>query len=309
MPTGFTIVGLGEALFDIFPDKQVLGGSPLNVAVHAHQLSQPIGGHGVVVSRIGQNALGQQLLDELRKRGMSTEFVQTDPDRDTGKVYVSLDAHGEPKFEIVNQVAWDWLQFDPDMETLAAHCDAVCFGSLAQRNAESRNCVYRFLAAARRTVRLFDVNLRQDYFDQHIIEQSCGLASILKLNEEELHIVSDLLNLGHGGESPAWFDQKATRLLARFDLRMVVLTRGPRGMVLYTPNERQEAEPVHYPPATNADHVGAGDACSAALLVGLVKRWPIQTTLALANHLGAFVASQPGGTPALPESILNMVKS
>ena len=162
-----TIIGLGEALYDVFPDQMRPGGAPLNLAVHAHQL----GNRGVVVSRIGEDALGHQLLDDLRQRDMPTDHVQVDPDRATGTVLVQLDPAGEPTYDIVAHVAWDNLQWDPQMESLAAHADAVCFGSLAQRDGQTRNTIYRFLSSARRAVRLFDVNLRQHYHDRRSLDR------------------------------------------------------------------------------------------------------------------------------------------
>lgn len=307
MTSRFSIVGLGEALFDLFPDRQLLGGAPLNMAVHAHQLAQGRGGQGVVVSRVGQDELGRQLAEQLAKRGMSTAYLQSDPDKDTGKVYVGFDSAGQPQFDIVADVAWDWLHLDPDAEDLAQQCEAVCFGTLAQRNGQSRNTIYRFLAAARRAVRLFDVNLRQNYFDRQILHRSCEFATAVKLNESELPITVRLLGLGAAGASGT-ADAQATALLKRYNLKLVALTRGRRGTVLYTPDQRIEGQPVSYPAAPDADPVGAGDACSAAILVGQVLRFPLERVAALANHAGAFVASQAGATPPMPEGILSMVK-
>lgn len=309
MPPRFTIVGLGEALFDLFPDRQILGGAPLNVAVHAHQLGGAVGGRGVVVSRIGQDDLGSLLLDDLRGRGMSTDYVQTDPDHPTGRVYVSFNDDGSHSFEIVRNVAWDWLQFDPDMESLATACDAVCYGSLAQRDAQSRNTIYRFLNVARRAVRLFDVNLRQDYFNRDVLNRSCELATAVKLNDQELPVVARLLNLRAAADGA---DALAGELLKRFNLRLLALTRGAKGTVLYAAEtsgvRRIEQPPVSYPAADAADSVGAGDACAAGLLVGMILRWPMTRTLELANHAGAYVASQPGATPAMPEDLLSRVR-
>lgn len=309
MSPRFTIVGLGEALFDLFPDRQILGGAPLNVAVHAHQLGGAVGGRGVVVSRIGQDDLGSLLLDDLRGRGMSTDYVQTDPDHPTGRVYVSFNDDGSHSFEIIRNVAWDWLQFDPDMESLAAACDAVCYGSLAQRDAQSRNTIYRFLTAARRAVRLFDVNLRQDYFNRDVLNRSCELATAVKLNDQELPVVARLLNLRAAADGA---DALAGELLKRFNLRLLALTRGAKGTVLYAAEtsgvRRIEQPPVSYPAADAADSVGAGDACAAGLLVGMILRWPMTRTLELANHAGAYVASQPGATPAMPEDLLSRVR-
>lgn len=310
-------MGIGEALLDVYDDKMVLAGAPLNVAVHAHQLAQPRGGRGVVVSRVGQDDLGQRVADELAQRGMCTDYLQTDPDRDTGRAYVSLDEHGQPTFQIVQGAAWDVLQFDPDDEDLARRCDAVCFGTLAQRDGQSRNSIYRFLnATTRRAVRLFDANLRQDYYNQQIIRRSCELATAVKLNEHELSIVCDLLGLSEPsraapGQPPNSPDTLVHALLKKFDLNLVALTRGSKGTVLFTPTGKHEAQPVSYPPAAAgaADPVGAGDACAAGLLVGLVLRLPLDRTLQLANHAGAFVASQGGATPTLPNAILKMVKT
>ena len=309
MSVRFTIVGLGEALFDVFPDKQVLGGAPLNVAVHAHQLSQSRGGRGVVVSRVGQDSLGDTLLAELRARGMSTEFVQSDPDRPTGTVYVDVAASGEPSYEIVSGVAWDWMQFDPDAESLANQCQAVCFGTLAQRESESRSCILRFLSAAKRAVRLFDVNLRQKAYTAQILRRSCELSTAVKLNEHEMKIVADLCGLTVGANAAGndVNEQLAMSLLKKFDLKLVALTRGSRGTVLLTPTSRFDGPPVHYDAQPGADSVGAGDACAAAILVGLVQRWPMEKVVNVANHMGAFVASRAGATPVLPKEVLEMV--
>jgi fructokinase len=296
-------------LFDLLPDGPVLGGAPLNVAVQAHQASAPLGGRGVVVSRVGQDELGEQIIADLRGRGMTVEHVQSDPDHETGKVYVNLSAGGgSPSYEIVDNVAWDWLQFDPDLESLAARCEAVCFGSLAQRQTTTRDTIHRFLGVARRAVRLFDVNLRQQYFSESVLRRSCELASVVKLNEHELPIVLDALGIDANAKGEAGLDRGAAALLKKTNVQMVALTRGARGTVLYTADQKATGEPASYPPAANADSVGAGDACSAGLLVGLVQRWPLQRTVDLANHLGAFVASQPGATPALPDEVLAMVK-
>ena len=299
----FTIVGLGEALFDVFSDRQVLGGAPLNAAVHAHQLAAVRGGRGVVVSRVGQDDLGKRVHDELAGRGMSIGYVQTDPDHSTGKVYVALDEDGQPDYEIVEQVAWDWLQWDPDLEHLARNCDAVCFSGLAQRQNQTRSSIHRFATEAAQAIRLFDLTLRQNFYDQRMLRRSCELANVVKLNLEELEVLSAQINLP--GDSA---DLKVKALIDAFALRQVVLTRGAEGTVIYTASQRYEGEPVRYEPAENADSVGAGDACTAAVLVGMALRLPVPKVLELANHAGAYVASMPGGTPALPEAILQRLK-
>lgn len=305
----FTIVGLGEALFDLFPNDQKLGGAPLNVAFHAHQLAQAHAGRGVVVSRIGQDPLGQKILEHLADCDMTGDYLQSDPERATGRVHVEVDGAGQPTYEIVEDVAWDALQFDTDLEDLAGRCDAVCFGTIAQRNTQSRSSIHRFLKTASRALRMFDVNLRQDYYDEPTIRRSCELANALKLNHEELPIVAELCGLSTTDSSTIdEQDQQSLAMFEQFDLEMLVLTRGARGTRIFTAEGSCDGEPVSYPAAESADSVGAGDACAAAILVGRLLGLPIPALVDLANHAGAFVASQPGATPALPEAILQMAK-
>lgn len=302
MATPFTIVGIGEALFDIVGNGQHPGGAPLNAAVHAHQLGRPTGGRGVLVSRVGQDGLGEQIAGVLRGREMTCDYLQTDPDHATGRAYVEHDDAGEPTYDIPENAAWDLLQYDTDLDPLAMACQGICFGSLAQRHAQSRNTIYRFLDTSRARVKLFDANLRRPFFDRQHVRRSCELATVVKANMSELDTLTEMLSLGDGQA-----DDRAKRLLERYELRMVVLTRGQAGTVLYTPDGRHEGEPASYPPADNADAVGAGDACAAAVLVGLATRMPPGDIATLANHAGAFVASQPGATPDLPKSILSMI--
>jgi fructokinase len=273
------IVGLGEALFDLLPGGPVLGGAPLNVAVHARQL----GARGVLVSRVGRDALGQRLLAEAAKR-LDAVALQVDPDRPTGTVRVTLEK-GEPSYDIVKDVAWDRLEFTPELRALAESADAVCFGSLAQRSGKSRETIHRFLETAAKAVRLFDVNLRQDYYGADLLRDSLRRASIVKLNRDELPVVLGLLGIS-----------SLDGLRAEYGLTHAVLTRGAEG----TSINGIAGEPVRFPVQPGADSVGAGDACSAGVLTGVLRGWPIERTLALANKMGAYVASVPGATPRLP---------
>lgn len=290
------IVGIGEALFDIFPDEQRLGGAPLNFALHAHQL----GNRGIIVTRIGQDALGQLILDELARRQMPTDHVQSDPDLPTGSVLVSFNADGEPAYDITPHVAWDNLQWDGDLDHLASQCDALCFGTLAQRSAPTRNNIYRFVEAARRAIRLLDLNLRADQPERRQIEHSLTIATALKVNEHELAELARLFDL-----SPEP-DAAAAMLISRFKLAWVALTRGPQGTSVYTAAAKHIGTPVPATPGGNA--VGAGDASAAALLHGALRRWDWPRTLTLANTLGAFVASQPGACPELPDAIRTLAQ-
>lgn len=303
----FTIVGLGEALYDLYPRTQQLGGAALNVAVHAHQLAHPVGGRGILVSRVGQDDPGRQLIAELHHRGLNTDMIQTDPDHETGTVLVHPNHSGEVEYQIAPDAAWDWLQFDPDVEALAQKCDAVCFGSLAQRCGQSRSAIQRFLSAARRAVKVFDLNLR-DNPDHAILQRSCEFATIVKGNIREISTLGDILGLNTSAAGgPQQVNELAAELLDRFELDAVAITQSALGILLFNKEGRHETPPVSFPPTPDADPVGAGDACSAALMVARVLRWPVDKTLNLANHVGAYVASQPGATPPLPQFILDLV--
>jgi fructokinase len=295
-----TIVGLGEALFDLLPGGRVLGGAPLNVACHAHALSRGRAGEGVVASRVGSDALGDEIVADLAQRGMSTKFVQRDAAHPTGTVNVTLQA-GQPSFEIVPDVAWDYMESTPAWSELAKRATAVCFGTLAQRSAASRTAIDAFLDAAVGAIRLFDVNLRQQFFDRALVEASCRRATMVKLNEEELPVLSTLLELPVG--APVF---QLEPLRARFNLDVVIYTRAHRGTMLILPNKVIVPPTVSYPAAANADAVGAGDACSAGILVGWSLGLTPSRTAELANHLGAYVASQPGATPDLPPEIISL---
>ena len=309
MTSAFTIVGLGESLFDVFPDRAVLGGAPLNVAYHSHQLCSDSGGRGIVASRAGTDELGRRLLDELRIRGLTTEFVQIDTAHPTGRVDITL-RDGEPTYDFLADVAWDHLEWTPDWQRLAETCDAVVFGTLAQRCLTSRAIVQHFVEVAKRAVRLFDVNLRVTFFDADSLRRSAELATAIKLNEDELPIVLRLLNLDESSTDAALTEKAlndgARRLLQAFaqtGLRWVVVTRGERGTELWTHECVIRGLVARFELHPQADNVGAGDACSAGLLWGWLNEWPADKTVILANRLGAFVASQPGATPAIPAEL------
>ena len=286
------IVGIGEALFDVFSDEVRLGGAPLNVAGAAHGL----GNEGVVVSRVGQDELGERLLAELGERGMDVSHIQSDPDRATGRVLVGEGAAGEVEYEIVEDAAWDCLQWDFDLEDLAQRAAGVCFGSLAQRDGQTRNTVYRFVESCRRAERLFDVNLREGYYDRRILSRSFEMATAGKMNEGELGVVCDVLALD-GGEG----EGRAEVLRKKFGLKWVAVTRGAAGTVVFTEDGMVEGEVAT---ATGGgDEVGAGDGAAAALLHGAVRRWDWGKTIGLANRVGAFVASRRGGCPVLSDEL------
>ena len=296
------IVGLGEALFDCFDSHRKLGGAPVNFAIHAQQLLGCVGGKSCVVSRVGSDDLGQEIKDSLNLRGVDITHLQDDLDRPTGVVQVALDAGGQPTYEIREQVAWDYIEMSPLVVELASRCDAVCFGTLAQRSPTSRDTIRQFLRNSPQALCFLDVNLRQSYFDAEIIESSLRYANLVKFNEEELRESAQLVQL-HCASSPE-VDEIAVAFCRSFDLDGVVVTRGARGTVLFAEGARFEASVGKSEPEHNADSVGAGDACNAGLLFGWLMGWPKQQVVYLANRMGAFVASRSGATPEIPTEML-----
>ena len=297
MNSPLTIVGLGEAVFDVFPDKEVLGGTSLNVAVQAHQLLEPMGGQGVLLSRIGSDALGERLQREFRERNLPLEHVQVDALKPTGQVLVQF-IDGAPRYEIVVDTAWDHLQFGEAEAALAPACHAVSFGSMSQRHPVAHAATQAFLADAKEALKIFDVNLRMDLFTAEVLDEGCRVAALVKLNDEEIDPVADLLQLP-AGEPRA----RVEAMRAQYDLEAVIFTRGKAGTAACTTDGWLEGEPASFPAAENADSVGAGDACTAALLLGRLLGRDWLATLDLANRHAAYVASQPSATPVLPAEV------
>lgn len=305
---GFVVVGLGEALFDLLPERQVLGGAPLNVAVHAAQLARAlsVGSNpdmrsplqpfrSVMASRVGQDPLGNEVAEALAKFGVDTTQLQRDPLHPTGVVRVSL-KDGEPTYDIVTESAWDYLAWDEGWAQLAKAASAVCFGSLAQRSAISRATIQRFLREANGAWRLFDVNLRPPFIDHEVIRTSCQLANLLKCNEDELPLLADLFQVPYDGSTVL---EVASQVRTRLGLRALMLTRGALGCTLLDESGIYVGKEVRFERSADADTIGAGDATSAALLLGVLLGWSPQASVDLANHVGAYVASQCGATPTI----------
>jgi fructokinase len=291
MSRGWVIVGLGEVLWDLFPDGPRFGGAPANFACHAAALGADVS----LVSCVGTDELGDRALDELRQHGVGTDQVGRCEEHPTGTVEVRLDAAGKPTFRISNEAAWDHLGWTEALSELAARADAVCFGTLGQRGETSRQTIHRFLAGMRpESLRVFDINFRAPYFDEAVIRRSLDAADVLKLNDEELPVLAGLHGLA-GSEAEVLFE-----LARRHDLRAVALTRGSRGALLVRGPEVSECPGVQ---VEVRDTVGAGDAFTAALTLGLLQGFPLDTINRHACRVAAFVCTQPGGTPRLPEEL------
>lgn len=280
------IVGLGEILWDMLPNGKQLGGAPSNFAY----ISALLGNEGIVASRVGPDALGNEAAAQLEKVGVTTSAIQHDPRHRTGTVQVEVDGKGQPTFQIAENVAWDFLEWTADWKRLAEQADAVCFGSLAQRGEMSRSTVRQFLAAARKdTVRVFDVNLRQAFYSRDVLAESMKVADIVKLNHEELPRVMPILGLGYRDDISS-----ARTLIESQGLKLICITRGDRGSLLL---DRHTLDDHPGYRVRIGDTIGAGDAFTAALVYEYLQGTPLARMNETANRMGAWVASRVGAMP------------
>lgn len=285
---GLAVAIFGEVLADVFPDGSVLGGAPFNVARHL----QAFGLRPVMITRIGQDDLGRELLDAMQRLGMDTGGVQVDPSHPTGQVKVHLGEQGH-EFEILPSQAYDYINAGvTHMVTMATKPSLVYFGTLAQRNMESRLAVDNFLNYGT-SPRFLDINLREPWFDKHTVRRSLLRADIVKLNNEELATLVTMLRLP--GRAP---QEHAAALIKRFNLDMLLVTEGERGAWLMENNGRVSAVQGAKPPKVFVDTVGAGDAFAAAFILGFLKEWPADLTLARANQFAAALCGVRGAAPS-----------
>jgi fructokinase len=290
--SSFTLVGSGEILWDMLPTGKQLGGAPANFAYHC----QALGAKGVVVSCVGDDELGREILSRLGGLGLNCRHIAVDKAHPTGTVTVRLDENGQPDFIIHEDVAWDFIPLDAGLLELAARTDAVCFGSLCQRSEVSRHTVRRFLqATAPDCIRVFDINIRQSYYNKDIVHTMLQLSNVLKLNDEELPVVAGLLDVT-GSETDI-----LSQLTQRYELRLIAVTRGVGGSRLYA-----HGEDSNHPgfPVQVADTVGAGDAFTAAMTLGLLQGKELDRIDEDANRVASYVCSQSGATPELPEGLI-----
>ncbi len=286
------IVGMGEALWDCLPEGRKFGGAPANFAYHVGQF----GWHSVVVSAVGNDELGDEIMQIVRSVNLDNRIARVI--QPTGTVQVTLSGDGIPTYEICEDVAWDNIPWSEDLEALAKKTRAVCFGSLAQRSAGSRDTIMRFIDAMDiDTERIYDINLRQHFYSMEVIEDSLRRATILKLNEEEIVVVAELLGLS-GSE-----EEKCRQILARYPkLKMVILTYGAVGSYVFSPSVTSY-QPT--PKVQVADTVGAGDSFTATFIAQYIKGKSIQDAHRIAVQASAFVCTQNGAMPKFPEEILN----
>lgn len=286
------VLGIGELLWDIFPTGKFLGGAPVNFVYHCRQMG--LDAHAV--SRIGADDLGKEILADLAGKGIPADLIQTDPKHPTGTVQVMMEGTSH-RFIITDKVAWDFIAPEADALAAAKQAEAVCFGSLCQRNNVSRWSIRSLVQACPGLV-VFDVNLRQRFYSRDLIEDSLDLTDVLKLNGEEIKVLKRLLGL-HGKTQV----ELARALVEEYALELVCVTRGADGAVLVS-----EEEVVDQPgqPVTVTDTVGCGDAFTAVLVAGLLQEKDLATIARNACRVGEFVATQPGGTPKWPHNLLDL---
>jgi fructokinase len=283
------VIGLGEVLWDLLPGEKKLGGAPANVAFHAQQL----GADAVVVSAIGNDALGEEMIDVLVKKQLRHHLAKTD--WPTGTVEVKLH-QGNPEYNIIENVAWDHIQYTTEIEFLADVASAICFGSLAQRCLLTQQTIYKVLSQMPdQAIKLFDINIRQQYFTREILLRSLNACNMLKINHEELDLLTGLLQL------PSDETEKLHVILQKFGLKLIALTKGEKGSLLYTDKEVSRVEATHI---QVVDTIGAGDSFSAALIMGLINKKPLRQIHQHAARVSSFVCTQKGATPQLPNELI-----
>jgi fructokinase len=287
MEKKYNVVGIGEILWDLLPQGKVLGGAPANFAYHAHQL----GAEGFAISSIGNDELGEEIIEQLSGFGLNLRLEKVD--YPTGTVIVKLSEKGVPEYEIIRDVAWDYLSLTPESYHLARETDAVCFGSLAQRNSVSRRVITDFVKLVpAKTLKIFDINLRQNFYNIEVIEESLKLANILKINDDELKIVTKLF-----GWADAKEEDLCKKILNSYGINLVALTCGTNGSHLYT---RDDQSSLETPVVEVKDTIGAGDSFTAGMVMGLLTNKSLEESHAIAVELSAFVCTNNGAMPEHP---------
>lgn len=300
------ILGFGEALIDVLPSGEVVGGAPLNFSIRAAELASRMAVPVGMLSRVGQDQRGQRIQELLRSRNVLSEGIQVDPVHPTGYVDVQLE-QGEATYTIGTNVAWDHIAWSATAASWASQARLICFGSLAQRSETSRDTLSKMLDEASQAIKIFDINLRRPLPELQILEQGLARSNALKCNESELSWLAEHLQVA--GETA---ETIASELRKRFGLHYVFWTRGKQGCVLQDAHDTVDF-PIQVDlarfslPQENADTVGAGDATSAALAVGLLQDWPAERIVRAANLCGAYAANSQGATAELPTEFIDWI--
>jgi fructokinase len=290
MDRSLKVIGIGEILWDLLPEGKQLGGAPTNFAFHAHQL----GLESSIISSVGKDDLGEEILQVIDQEDIIS-FIDT-IDRPTGTVSVKLDKNGIPEYIIHEEVAWDFISPSEAALTFASQSQAICFGSLAQRSETSYYSIQEILdVVPGNALKVFDINMRQNFYNEQVISHSLEKANVLKINEEEIMVFADMF--GISGDEFEIMHQ----ICNRYELKVLALTKGAHGSWLISKGEDSFLET---PKVTVADTVGAGDSFTATMVAGLLRGKSLQETHKSAVEISAFVCTQKGATPNLPDYLL-----
>ncbi len=292
MVESFKIAGLGEVLWDAFPEGEKFGGAPANFTCHCHSL----GAETYVISCVGNDERGSKARAFLDNRGVNTSGLTTSDEHETGVVLVTLDANGRPDYEIKEGVAWDYVPWTGEMTSFMPQLDAICFGSLCQRNGTTRETVKKCLSATKpECLCVFDINIRQSFYSTEIINSSLEASNVLKLNDEELPVVASMLGVSGSNE------ELLGVIIEKYELELAILTCGPQGALMMTPEDSSFAVPPDEPVVST---VGAGDSFTAATIMGFLKGRPLADINKHANELATYVCTQHGAVPVLPAELI-----
>ncbi len=284
------VVGLGEVLWDMLPEGRKIGGAPVNFAYHAGQF----GIDTMAVSAIGNDKLGEDTIAEMNGKHLNHIFPSVP--YPTGSVQVSLDEKGVPAYDIKENVAWDNIPFTNEIESVARSCQAVCFGSLAQRNTVSRSTIRKFIESTPDgCIRIFDINLRQNFYTSNVIHDSLELCNILKINDEEIMLVSRMFNYDSSN-----IENVCRTIMEDFSLEMVILTCGTKGSYIFT---KDDVSFMPTPKVNVADTVGAGDSFTGSFCAAILRGLPVAEAHKKAVEVSAYVCTQNGAMPEIPESM------
>lgn len=284
------VVGLGEVLWDMLPEGRKIGGAPVNFAYHAGQF----GIDTMAVSAIGNDKLGEDTIAEMNGKHLNHIFPSVP--YPTGSVQVKLDEKGVPAYDIKENVAWDNIPFTNEIESVARSCRAVCFGSLAQRNAVSRNTIRKFIESTPSgCIRIFDINLRQNFYTSNVIRDSLEHCNILKINDEEIMLVSRMFNYDSSN-----IENVCRTIMEDFSLEMVILTCGTKGSYIFT---KDGVSFMPTPKVNVADTVGAGDSFTGSFCAAILRGLPVAEAHKKAVEVSAYVCTQNGAMPEIPESM------
>lgn len=284
------VVGLGEVLWDVLPEGKKLGGAPSNFAYHAGQFLGM--DNTIAVSALGEDKLGEETIKALEEHQLNCLLPRVP--YPTGTVQVQLDEQGIPTYDIKENVAWDNIPFTKEIEEVASSCRAVCFGSLAQRNVVSRETIHRFLdLTPKDCMKIFDINLRQNFYNKDILKESLQRCNVLKINDEELVLIGRMF--GYPGLD---IENKCWLILGKYNLDMLVLTCGTNGSYVFTPGQMSFQET---PKVEVADTVGAGDSFTGSFCAAILSGKPVAEAHKLAVEVSAYVCTQNGAMPTLPE--------